>query len=350
MDADPPFTDRSTGSAQTLSSAQVNQFWSQGFIGPFPSGLTPGAALRLGDRYEHIVQERTVNPLYGRHAQRDWHLVHDDLEQVLTSDPIILRSTALLGPDLLLWRSKIFHKAPGGNAIEWHQDWGYYDGEEIGNATPSLQPANPDLGPWDLTIWLALDDITHENGPLQFSAGSHTTRYSWKHVPMTESAFYEDPFQDLDQAEIINRTRKDRLLLGIDTAGWLDGLDLQQTTRDETVAHLERRFAALPAKYTEFEPAPGTLRTVTMNAGDFVIFSERTMHRSPANRSHRRRTAVNGRLTKADTLVHPGRLVGNVIDAANLDISHHTNILVAGDATEVSNTWRAPRNQPLPRP
>jgi non-heme Fe2+,alpha-ketoglutarate-dependent halogenase len=325
-----------------LSESERDDFWRQGFIGPFASGLSRDEALALGDRYERTVLDRARHPLYGRYSQRDWHLVHEDLERLLVRDSIVSRTASLLGHDLLLWRSKIFHKPARGDAIGWHQEWGFFDGEEIGNTVPSLRPADPDGGIWDVTAWIALDDVTRENGAVQFAVGSHTTRYPWQRVSMTRSAFYEDPFRDLDKQEIARRARAGELLLDIDTASWLDGFDVAKASAGEMAAYLESRFAELQAKHTSFAPAADEVATVTMRAGDFVIFTERTMHGSPANRSDRRRTAVNCRIARADSLIYPGRLDGNYTDGSNLDISGHTSILVSGDPAEPRNVWRRP--------
>jgi non-heme Fe2+,alpha-ketoglutarate-dependent halogenase len=325
-----------------LAESEKDDFWRQGFTGPFASGLSRESALTLGNRYERIVEGRARHPLYGRYSQRDWHLAHEDLERLLVRDSIVSRVAALLGRDLLLWRSKVFHKPARGDAIGWHQEWGFFDGEEIGNSVPSLRPASADGGIWDVTVWIALDDVTHENGALQFAIGSHTTRYPWEPVSMTRSAFYEDPFRDLDKQEIVRRARTGELLLDIDTASWLDDFDVSGATGQEMVAYLESRFAALQAKYTSFTPAAEEIATVTMRAGDFVIFTERTMHGSPANQSDRRRTAVNCRVTRADSLIYPGRLDGSFMDGSNLDISAHSSILVSGTAVEPRNAWRLP--------
>lgn len=323
-----------------MTAAEVEAFWRNGFAGPFPLDIPADELAELGNQCERIVVERQSHPLYDRYALRDWHLVDKDLERLFTQDAIVNRVAQLLGPDLLLWRSKIFYKPPGADAIGWHQEWGKFDGEEIGNSTPSLQP--PVFGDdiWDLTIWVALDDVTPENGPLQFAAGTNRTKVPWSKVPMTQSAFYEEPFEGLTKEQIVARTRNSELVLDIDTADWLDGFDVDAASLPDLTDHLRRRFDQLSAKFTEFEPDPDTVATMEMPRGSFVIFSERTMHGSPANHSDRRRMAVNCRIAKADTLVYPGRLAGSMIDGSNLDISRHESLLVAGEAVETRNVIR----------
>src|SRR5215207_4588168 len=323
-----------------MTPEEVTSFWRNGFAGPFTLGLPQMQVAELSDKCEQIVVERRQQPLYGRYALRDWHLVDDDLARLFTQPAIVGRVAQLLGPDLLLWRSKIFYKPPGADAIGWHQEWGKFDGEEIGNSTPSLQP--PIFGDdiWDLTVWVALDDVTAENGPLQFAAGTNKTRVPWIKVPMTRSAFFEEPFAGLSKEQIVARTRNSELVLDIDTADWLDGLDVDNASLAELTNYLHHRFDQLYAKYTNFEPDPESVVTMEMPRGSFVIFSERTMHGSPPNNSDRRRTEVNCRITKADTVVYPGRLAGNFIDGSNLDVSRHASLLVAGRALEPRNVIR----------
>ena len=324
----------------TMTQEEIDGFWRNGFAGPFELRTPTEELAQLADRYEEVVARRRQHPLYNRYSLRDWHLVDEDLERLFTEDAIVNRTAALLGDDLLLWRSKIFLKPAGGAAIGWHQEWGSFDGEEIGNSMPSLVPAAPEDGIWDLTIWVALDDVTAANGPLQFAAGTHVARVPWTRVPMTQSAFYEEPFEGLTSDEIVARTRGSELVLDIDTADWLDGFDLAGATRDDLTDYLRRRFDQLLAKFTDFTPEPGTVATMYVPRGSFVIFSERTMHGSPANLSPDRRMAINCRITKASTRVYPGRLDGQTIDGSNLDISQHESVLIAGDPVERTNAWR----------
>jgi non-haem Fe2+, alpha-ketoglutarate-dependent halogenase len=323
-----------------MTPEEVTSFWQNGFAGPFTLDLPDDQLAELSDWCEQTVVDRRQHPTYGRYALRDWHLVNDGLERLFTDNGIVGRVAQLLGPDLLLWRSKIFYKPPGADAIGWHQEWGLFDGEEIGNSTPSLQPPVFGEDIWDLTVWVALDDVTPENGPLQFAAGTNRTRVPWVKVPMTQSAFYEEPFAGLPKEQIVARTRNSELVLDIDTADWLDGFDVDAASLSELTHYLHHRFDQLYAKFTDFEPDPGSVVTMEMPRGSFVIFSERTMHGSPPNNSNLRRTAVNCRITRADTLVYPGRLSDNFIDGSNLDISKHENLLVAGEALEQRNVIR----------
>jgi len=75
----------------------------------------------------------------------------------------------LIGDDIILWGTTIFGKpAHGGKETPWHQDGEYYP----------IRPLEV------LTIWIPLDDVTPDNGPMRFIPGSHKAHklysHSWK--------------------------------------------------------------------------------------------------------------------------------------------------------------------------
>jgi ectoine hydroxylase-related dioxygenase (phytanoyl-CoA dioxygenase family) len=72
-------------------------------------------------------------------------------------EPILTAAADLLGPDLKLYGDQIFIKGPGGIEKTYHQDSAYFH-----------------IEPMDLaTAWVALDDVTLENGCLWVVPGSH---------------------------------------------------------------------------------------------------------------------------------------------------------------------------------
>src|SRR5579862_5235732 len=67
-------------------------------------------------------------------------------------------TTQMLGPDVdLYWNQSVFKGPEGSKQFPWHQDDGYTP------VTPS---------PY-LTLWLALNDATEENGTISILPGSH---------------------------------------------------------------------------------------------------------------------------------------------------------------------------------
>ena len=73
------------------------------------------------------------------------------------NDAILDIVEELIGPDIKLFASQCFMKPPGGVEKPWHQDSAYF----------SIEPTNL------VTCWLALDDVTLENGCLRVIPGSH---------------------------------------------------------------------------------------------------------------------------------------------------------------------------------
>jgi phytanoyl-CoA hydroxylase len=78
--------------------------------------------------------------------------------RAMRSEAVLDCVSDLIGADVRFWSSKLNLKRPiGGQAVEWHQDWAF------GPAT------NDDL----LTVGVALDDATTENGCLLMIPCSH---------------------------------------------------------------------------------------------------------------------------------------------------------------------------------
>ncbi len=72
----------------------------------------------------------------------------------------------LIGDDIILWGTTIFGKpANSGKETPWHQDGEYYP----------IRPLEV------LTIWIPLDDVTPDNGPMRFIPGSHKNRTLYSH-------------------------------------------------------------------------------------------------------------------------------------------------------------------------
>ena len=96
---------------------------------------------------------------------------HDAISWIEKSDdliglfPFMARmadaAEALLGEECYHWHSKLTMKPPGAPArMEWHQDFGAWYDEGL---------LRPDL----LTIGVAIDPTTRENGATQFLKGTH---------------------------------------------------------------------------------------------------------------------------------------------------------------------------------
>lgn len=322
-----------------LTPEEVQQFERDGFIGPFNSHLDVSVIDRGCKFLDEMIANMPDHPIYGRFSVRDLHLCNTDLMQIFAQPAMVHRLQSLAGDDLVLWRSKAFLKKPAERALGWHQEWGYFDGEEIGNHIPSLKPKVVEDHWWNLTVWVALNDVTMDMGPVQFVRGSHLTRYPWEPVPLTESAFFHDPFLGVDDKEtLIERTRDSRLVLDINTAHLLKDVDLDALNLEQLKDLLMKKLSEMTAKLTlPFEIAPQDLVSMPVKKGQFFIFTERTMHGSPANTTNRNRFGINARVTTSDTLIYPGRLKGEYIDGSNLNIKKHRTVLLCGQSNNPDN-------------
>jgi len=307
-----------------LSKDEVNLFSDNGWIGPFDTGLDDDLIDACCRRSEEIVENNLVSPLYGRHSVRDWHLLDNKFLTLFKQDQIAHRVKSIFGGEAIkLWRSKIFVTPPKGRGIGWHQEWGHFNGEEIGNNIPALKPLHFDEF-WNLSIWVALNDITIERSPMQFLTGSNKHRYEIKMVPMCDSAFFVNPFDDIDNKdELVDKVKASTLLLDINTTKLLDGIDYESIPLEELKKVCWKKMQNFSAAVTlPFDTEDGE-ETLLMRKGQFVIFSERTMHRSLPNLTDGNRVAINCRMTPISTEVYPGKKEGLVIDGSNLNITKH---------------------------
>lgn len=95
-----------------------------------------------------------IDPSWGR-ASTD----HAAFFEICRHPRVLDVVEQLLGPDIVLFSSHLIAKAPGdGYPAPWHQDAFYWP----------LEPHDETL-----TVWLAIDDSTTENGCMQVVPGSH---------------------------------------------------------------------------------------------------------------------------------------------------------------------------------
>ena len=94
-----------------------------------------------------------------------------------SADPDILDMVGqLIGEDIILWGTNLFHKPPGkntdrgGRRIPFHRDGRYWP----------IEPLKT------LTVWLAIEDTTAENGCLQIIPNSHRGGQVGEHFTSTD--------------------------------------------------------------------------------------------------------------------------------------------------------------------
>lgn len=163
-----------------LSDAQVASFHERGFLAPVrllddgqvealrtelsavmdPSH--PGHALF----YEFHSNESTDPSTVLFHALGAWRIT-PGFHDLLWNPAFLVPASQLLAGPVRFWHDQLFCKPPRrGGVVAWHQDYSYW--------TRTVPLAH-------LTCWIALDDVTIENGCLQYVPGSHR----WPLLPIT---------------------------------------------------------------------------------------------------------------------------------------------------------------------
>lgn len=224
-----------------LAADDIRSFYNDGFLGPFDAFPRDEMA---GFREEMLAMEKTDSLTYGFDTPRDRHFEMPRLWNYMKSPAITERLAQLLGPDLNVWRSQLFYKGPGSPAIQFHQASTFMVEDYL---DPAIFPA--DRGEiFQLTVWVAVDDSTIDNGCLEFVRGSHSHIRTIKFGG--EEGFYNASFSlefDRDEAEVVK----------------------------------------IPVK-----------------RGQFIIFTERCIHGSGPNTTDRHRLAFNFRVTPTSVPVY----------------------------------------------
>ena len=154
-----------------LSQQEIDTYREKGYL--VPDYCLPDALLeRMLAAYERLLCD---NAALGSDFLLGPHLENPGAQGVKGSNewfgfattPALLDMAAqLIGDDIILWGTTIFGKpARQGKGTPWHQDGDYY----------------PILPLETMTIWIALDDVTHDNGPMRFIPGSHRRRIQYSH-------------------------------------------------------------------------------------------------------------------------------------------------------------------------
>jgi len=110
---------------------------------------------------EHVDEMIAALPEGKRPEEMDRPHFEDPWLFRYLADPRVLDVIEdFIGPDIVLWSSHFIAKPRGdGKAVPWHTDGSYWDHR--------LEPMKV------ITLWLAVDPSTRENGCMQVVAGSH---------------------------------------------------------------------------------------------------------------------------------------------------------------------------------
>ena len=139
-----------------LTVEQIQQYNKRGYISPLDV-FTPEEAAANRSYFDALMQ-RAKEAGHNSYSINGWHRHCRGIYDLLHEKRILDYAEDLLGPNLVSIMTHYFSKEPGdGKQVSWHQDASYWP------LTPSKV----------VTVWLAIDDVDEENGPMTVIPGSH---------------------------------------------------------------------------------------------------------------------------------------------------------------------------------
>lgn len=256
-----------------LSEDEIRFFYEHGYIGPFTI-MSPEEVKSVKARLIEPL-ENAESPIYPycegffevqtneeiamkAMKSRDRYLDNPILLNLFKHPALTERCAQLLGPDLLLWRTQFFPKAPKSYGTPFHQASTYLgDNRKESVVNP---PDVEDL--FQLTCWFALTDATKENGCMTIVSGTGQEMYPLK----------------------------------------IDLSDSSQPGKEKG------RFGIHVLEY-DYPINSKNVQAIEMKAGQFYIFSERALHGSLDNKTEHWRWAVNGRIVRTDTRIYTQKML-----------------------------------------
>ncbi|MCB9791355.1 MAG: phytanoyl-CoA dioxygenase family protein [Alphaproteobacteria bacterium] len=335
----------------SLSEAQVEAFFRDGFIGPLPAFASDEELTAAAERCVRNERERPVHPLFGRFSVRELHLIDPVIRRLVTHPAVATPLTQLLGEDLLLWRTTSFVKPPHTGPLMWHQDDGFYRGLEYGNDIAALEPDIPpgvsdqtQVPPedwWDITLWIALTDVTEAMGPLRMIRGSQNKMMPSAQVPLPEAVFFDPAFKNIRDVEHFVQAAQDgTLVIDVDTSSFFDEVDLDSLSFEQARQIVLARLSEMTGDVLlPFEVDESRVVSLPMRRGEVAIFTERVVHGSGPNTTDTPRAGLVCRVTTGSTRVYPGRLRGIHKDGSNLDIRRHYSLKLSGSGFHPDNAY-----------
>lgn len=266
------------------------EFERKGFLSPLRC-MAPEEMTAYYDRCMALVAK--PSPLWD-HADFDWqrHMRNRHLDSQLVLDlathPQILDAiAAVLGPDLILWRSDFFVQGKSDPEMRWHQDRQQSGPRRLPSLVlpgpdgkPPSEPYNEDAIKGDVPLpravsaWLAIGDTDRTTGCVRVVEGSnHEGVIGMRKARDGEPAFYGK------------------------------GTVLDYEIPEDRVRYMELR------------------------AGEFFIFERLTVHASVPTVSDRPRMGLSLRYTVPDVIVYPGYTV----DGQGFSTEHYKALLVRGE-------------------
>ncbi|TQV81086.1 chlorinating enzyme [Aliikangiella coralliicola] len=277
-----------------LSEDELAAFRKNGYIGPFDL-YSPE---EIGETYKKLRpqmfdREFAVYDLDHTSllAGYDRHLDIDFFSQHIMQRRILDKLESILGPDILCWRSELFPKYPGDEGTDWHQA----DTFAHASGAPQIEWPSSEFG-GAVTVWTAVTEANEENGCLRFIPGTQ------------EEMFYDESKEMAYKPEEVNKLEKDGIKRGF------FGYDYRNLQKDPS-----------------FVPDESAAASITMKAGQFVIFWSTLMHSSfPNTTTNKTRLGFTARYVPTCVKVYPDT---DTVDEYGtvLSLEKYGTVLVSGE-------------------
>ncbi|MGH8258230.1 MAG: chlorinating enzyme [Steroidobacteraceae bacterium] len=282
-----------------LTDEELRNFDLNGYVGPFKvydreeiEAERYGLRMSLMDRERAAYDEQKA----GNISNYDRHLDIPFLDRHIRRPQIVDRVRSILGLDLLCWRTEFFFKYPGDEGTDWHQSRNLALGSGIAPLAPKQTcPRYPEVF-LTLSAWTALTDSTRANGCLQVMPGSHRELH------------YDDQRPMAWRPDAVNSVVKNGIKRG------LFGYDSREIQVDPAWVPNENRAVNLE-----------------LNAGEFVLMWEATMHGSlPNTTKNITRMALAARYVPTHVRIYPNMTVLKEY-GGTADLSRWRAVLVSGE-------------------
>ncbi|MCF6437903.1 chlorinating enzyme [Pseudoalteromonas luteoviolacea] len=285
-----------------MESQWRKEFQDNGFIGPFKVYEPEEAKQMIASvRKQNFNRD---NILFDNDLNYDRHYDIPELTNHIGHPRIVEKLRAIMGHDILCWRSEFFPKFPGTPGTEWHQvaDYSYASG------TPQISPIenHPDL-PMDITVWTTFTEATVENGCLRFMPGSHKKKL-------------------YDESKTTQSGRNEEYV-AVEADTQFYGYNFQDFRVDE-----------------RWDPEKEKTVSMVMQPGECVIFTAKCCHASHPNITKRNtRMAIASRYVPTFMRVYPGQS-SFFSHGANMELDNYGAVLVSGEDRYKHNTLRDTNN------
>ncbi|GAA4818639.1 chlorinating enzyme [Streptomyces ziwulingensis] len=286
---------------------EVATFHQRGYLGPFKvyeedemRRLWRRERLRLMDRSSAVYDEGEAQAGNTNIANYDRHLDSAFLADHICRPEIVDRVTAVLGPDVLCWRTEFFPKYQGDEGTDWHQA----DTFAFASGRPQIVwPQEQKEFGGTITVWTAFTEAAEDTGCLQFIPGSHRTM----HYDESKGMHY--------QPDKINHQNKDGVTRGF------YGYDYRDLQKDPN-----------------WRPDEDQAVSMVMKPGEAILFWSTLMHASKPHVAPDKemRMGFAGRYVPTCVDVYPGT---EEVDeyGGRVSLEEYGAVLVAGNDTYTHN-------------